>query len=543
MTNRNIILVFQLSAKKTTFILDQPGIKMICTRMRYARFLLFAFFFLLSAITNAQPLKKYITITFDDLPFACMCETETQKQELTDKLIATFKKYNIPVLGFVNEQKLNTNGLADPTKITLLQKWLNAGLELGNHGFNHVNINDITLEEYKQEILKGEKITRPLSQKSKLPYRFFRHPYLSPGNTLQNRKELDNFLKDHNYKIAPNTITYQDYTFSDAYEVALRMNDTVSAKRIREAYLPYTLSQLEAAEKQSFDLFGREVKQILMVHANMLNADAFGDVVKLLQDRDYSFVSIDEALKDPAYNRPDTTQGRTGITWLARWALEMGKSNIRYPKNPVPSFVLDMARQTTFNHEKAMAGSIKAIPPFVVVDKPKEFKVLSENSIMMKAGEKTDLHNPPSGNAFFNNAPKFLFTPDKDFDFSAKVKPDFESRYDGGAILIYSDAQNWAKILFQYTGDKLILGNSVVKNKITDDSYFNIPQNKEIYLRLRKTGRVFTFLTSQDGKQWEVVRDFVYEKANNMKIGFYSQSPVGADCGVEYSEIKYEGKK
>ena len=469
-----------------------------------------------------------------------MCETEAQKNELTDKLIASFKKYNIPVLGFVNEQKLYTNGNEDPAKTALLQKWLDAGLELGNHGYNHVNITDISLDEYKQEILKGEKITKPLSQKAKRSYRFFRHPYLSPGNTLVERKELEAFLKQHKYKIAPNTITYQDYTFSDAYEVALRINDTASANRVREAYIPYTLSQFEAAEKQSLDLFSRNVNQILMVHANMLNADAFGEVAKRLLEKGYTFVSIDEALKDQAYSRPDTAQGRTGITWLARWAAQMGQSGVRYPKEPVPQFVVDLARQTTFNHEKAIAGSIKAIPPFVVVDKVKEIKAISDNSLVMIAGEKTDLHNPASGTSFFNNAPKLLFTPGNDFDFSAKVKPDFEGRYDGGAVLVYSDRDNWAKILFKFTGDKLILGNSVVKNKITDDSYFNIPQNREIYLRVRKVGRVFTFLTSQDGKQWDVVRDFVYHKPENMKIGFYSQSPVGKDCEVVYSEISYK---
>ena len=199
--------------------------------------------------------------------------------------------------------------------------------------------------------------------------------------------------------------------------------------------------------------------------------------------------------------------------------------------------------QTKDDPGKAIAGKIKSLPPFIVIDGVKEFRVLSDEAVEMTADTKTDLHNPASGTAFFGNAAKFLFTPAKDFDFSAKVKPDFEDRYDGGAVLIYSDRDNWAKILFQYTGDKLILGNSVVKNKITDDSYFNIPQNKEIYLRVRKVGRVFTFLTSQDGKQWDVVRNFVYNKPENMKIGFYSQSPIGPDCKVVYSEIKYEGKE
>jgi hypothetical protein len=83
-----------------------------------------------------------------------------------------------------------------------------------------------------------------------------------------------------------------------------------------------------------------------MIHANRLNADAFSDVAKMMQDRGYIFISMDEALKDPAYARPDTYDGKVGVTWLFRWAAEMGKTGINYGKSPVPQFVIDVTRQT-----------------------------------------------------------------------------------------------------------------------------------------------------------------------------------------------------
>ncbi len=251
----------------------------------------------------------------------------------------------MPVMAVVNEQKLEADGKVDPERVALLQKWLDAGFELGNHGYKHQNINDISEAEYKQEILMGERITRQLSKASGMPFRFFRHPYLSAGDTLPVRKKLDEYLQANKYIIAPNTITYQDYTFSGAYERALRDGDEALAARIREAYLSYTISQWDAAERQSLDLFGREIKQILMVHANRINADAFADVARLLVARGYTFVSMDEALKDPAYSRPDTYPGKVGVTWLSRWAAEMGKSGIRYEKERVPQFVIDVTRQ------------------------------------------------------------------------------------------------------------------------------------------------------------------------------------------------------
>ena len=294
------------------------------------------------SITFAQ---RYVAITFDDLPVVCQCKTDAERRDITSKLIATFTKYKLPILGVVNEQKLESeNGVVEPARVALLQQWLDAGFELGNHGYSHKNINEISFEEYKSEILKGERVTRPLALKKGLPYRFYRHPYLSAGDDLKVRKALDQFLKEHHYSIAPNTITYQDYTFSGAYETALLKGDTALARKIQDAYLPYTLSRWEAAERQSQELFGREIKHILMVHANRINADTFDKVLQMMQDRGYRFISMDEALKDPAYARPDTFDGEVGVTWLSRWAAEQGKK-FQTTGAPVPEFVMDVVRK------------------------------------------------------------------------------------------------------------------------------------------------------------------------------------------------------
>ena len=317
----------------------------------YDRSLLRAFMlifcFTITSVTGygQEPTKlRYVAITFDDLPVVCQCENDAERMEITKKLIATFKKYKMPILAVVNEQKLESNGTVDQARTDLLQQWLAAGFELGNHGYSHKNINEVSFDEYKNEILKGERVTRALAKKNGIPFRFYRHPYLSAGDNIQIRKDLDAFLKEHHYIIAPNTITYQDYTFSGAYETALRKGDTVLAKRIRDAYLPYTLSRWEMAEQQSIELFGREIKQILMVHANLINADAFEDVAKMMVQRGYVFISIDEAMKDAVYQRPDTFDGNVGVTWLSRWAAEEGKTfNVKGVA--VPEFVLEVLKK------------------------------------------------------------------------------------------------------------------------------------------------------------------------------------------------------
>jgi hypothetical protein len=77
---------------------------------------------------------------------------------------------------------------------------------------------------------------------------------------------------------------------------------------------------LEFYEKQSSTLLGYEIKQILLVHANMLNADHFDKLITRMKKRGYQFISLEEALRDKAYRLEDRFIARAGISWLQRWA-------------------------------------------------------------------------------------------------------------------------------------------------------------------------------------------------------------------------------
>ena len=54
-------------------------------------------------------------------------------------------------------------------------------------------------------------------------------------------------------------------------------------------------------EQQSVAIVGREIAQTLLLHASALNAATFDALAAKLEARGYRFVSLGEALKDPAY--------------------------------------------------------------------------------------------------------------------------------------------------------------------------------------------------------------------------------------------------
>jgi hypothetical protein len=80
----------------------------------------------------------------------------------------------------------------------------------------------------------------------------------------------------------------------------------------------------EHAEKASQEVFGREIPQILLIHCNELNSVTLRESIARMRHRGYRFVTLDEATKDEAYQRPDTFTGPGG-SWLQRSAKAMGK--------------------------------------------------------------------------------------------------------------------------------------------------------------------------------------------------------------------------
>lgn len=281
-----------------------------------------------------------MAVTFDDLPANPAGTLSTALpvwREMTGKLLGVFQAAAMPVVGFVNENKLELKGETDAdraARIGVLKMWTDAGFELGNHSYSHPSLNRTPLEEFEQDVIRGEPVTRGLLQAQGKPLRYFRHPFLQVGLELEKRRAFEAFLKQRGYAIAPVTIDNDEWIYAAVYADALRKGDSAAASRIGADYLRYMLQVVEFIEGVSRGLLGREVAQVLLVHANQLNADHFGALAKRVADRGYRFVTLEEALRDPAYARADTYVGAWGISWLHHWEITEGRRRTPAPDPP-----------------------------------------------------------------------------------------------------------------------------------------------------------------------------------------------------------------
>jgi len=293
----------------------------------------------LSIAATAQRPHRSIAITIDDLPVVSSREDIQTRREITRKLLDAIKKAKIPEIGFVNEDQLYDDGQLDDEQVGLLRLWSDAGLELGNHTFSHPSLNAVGLQAYEDDILKGETVTKELLATVGGHIHYFRHPYLETGETPEIKHGLNTFLQEHGYTVAPVTFEGSDYIFSDAYEKAIAAGDPKTMNRIASAYLSFMTRKLRYWERQSKRLFGRNIAQIMLLHANAINADHLGDLAAMLKRNGFRFVDLKTALKDKAYRKGDTYTGPDGISWLTRWAIARGERFIEPNEPEVPKWV------------------------------------------------------------------------------------------------------------------------------------------------------------------------------------------------------------
>jgi peptidoglycan/xylan/chitin deacetylase (PgdA/CDA1 family) len=250
--------------------------------------LLFIYTALFSSLCFAG--DREIAITIDDLPLvASQMNTPNNQQrsrERFTKIVEAFTKYKVPATGFV------IAGAIEKGQWAFLEQFRQAGFMLGNHTYSHYNLNQMSAEKYIADIERADKILAPIMTEP----RYFRYPYLAEGNKNTKQKVYD-YLAAHHYIIAPVTIDSKDFAFNEtSYKVPFHAREAYIMK-LKPRYLAYIWKQTQMAEKRSK---GQAGKQILLIHANLLNSYLLGDILEMYQKNGYKFISLTEALKNPA---------------------------------------------------------------------------------------------------------------------------------------------------------------------------------------------------------------------------------------------------
>jgi peptidoglycan/xylan/chitin deacetylase (PgdA/CDA1 family) len=284
---------------------------------------------------------RSVAITIDDGPAVNELKDLGNFQRIARGLLASLEAEKVPATIFINERQINVQGQRDG-RAGVLAQWLDAGYDLGNHTYSHPSLNKVSLREFEDDLVRGDVIMRPMIEERGRKLVWFRYPYLDSGTTPEVHRAIVDFLEEHHYRVAHVTVDYSDYSFAGVYGRLLRAGDVATAERVKQAYLDQINVGFSYAEKASQEILGYELPQILLIHCNELNSVTLRESIARMRRRGYSFVTLDEATKDPAYARADTFAG-SGGSWLERTAKATGEK-ITAEQPRMPQWIRDLPR-------------------------------------------------------------------------------------------------------------------------------------------------------------------------------------------------------
>jgi peptidoglycan/xylan/chitin deacetylase (PgdA/CDA1 family) len=301
----------------------------IDARVFVLRFVVAALLIFASALAWGQQMA----VTFDDLPVHGAMPPGMTRLKIAQSILKTLRQEKLPaVYGFINGGR----GQAEPGSLSVLKAWVEAGQPLGNHTWAHLDLNEETPEEFEWEVSRNEPLLESLMGKG--DWHWLRYPFLHEGDTLEKRRAVRAWLFAHAYKIAQVNMDFEDYLWNAPYARCMAKHDAASVQKLHDGYLAVADQYYSVFRQLSQLIYGRDVKYVLLMHIGAFDARMLPELLALYRAKGVEFVSLQDAMSDPAYLDDPDIGDRAGGAFLE---LMMQKRKFKFPPNAKPYKELD----------------------------------------------------------------------------------------------------------------------------------------------------------------------------------------------------------
>jgi peptidoglycan/xylan/chitin deacetylase (PgdA/CDA1 family) len=278
-----------------------------------------------------------VAITVDDLPRVPWTSDPSSADEVLHRLVTAFERHHLPpVTGFVNGQRLEEH----PEDRKSLERWVRAGNSLGNHTYSHLDLARVPLETFYENVRRNEKVLESL-QGAPVPgrdWRVFRYPYLQEGTNQEAREAVRAYLFSRGYRIAEVSVDFEDWQWFPIFARCSGAGDEQGLHALRVRYRRAARETLVESDKLARTLFGRRIRQILLLHAGEFTAEMIEDLLDEYEAMGVRFVSLDDALQDSVYHLDPRFARNWGSPFLyqVESALRGDDPDAKWP--PYPEF-------------------------------------------------------------------------------------------------------------------------------------------------------------------------------------------------------------
>ena len=267
-----------------------------------------------------------VAVTFDDLPLNGELAPGTTRDGIVADVLPILKKYGLPpVYGFINAKKLegSDDGAA------ALRRWVAGGQHVGNHTYSHIDLHKSAPDAFLADLREDEPALELLDPSGQ--WRWLRYPYLREGDTLEKRREVRDALKERGYRVAQVTLDYEDYLWNTAYARCVATHDTKAIAWLRSSYLEIAAAYLRGNRQMADLVFAHPIKHVLLLHLGAFSSTILPDLFDLMKKAGFTFVTLEDAQSDPAYDTDPDAGSKYGGTLLEQW---MDVRHLKYPDLP-----------------------------------------------------------------------------------------------------------------------------------------------------------------------------------------------------------------
>jgi peptidoglycan-N-acetylglucosamine deacetylase len=237
-----------------------------------------------------------VALTFDDLPAHGPVPQGLTRVGIIRAILKDLKDANAPgVYGFINAGKLEQV----PADMEVLKLWRAAGYPLGNHTYTHPSLNKISAKDFEQNIEQNEAPLKSLMDGQ--DWHWLRYPFLDEGDTVEKRRVVRAYLREHNYRIAQVTLDFQDWAWNSPYARCLAKNDTNAIEQLKTMYANTAEEFLDLGPKLANLVYGRDIKHVLLLHVGGFETVMLPRLLEILKRRGYKLITLSEAKSDSAY--------------------------------------------------------------------------------------------------------------------------------------------------------------------------------------------------------------------------------------------------
>jgi peptidoglycan/xylan/chitin deacetylase (PgdA/CDA1 family) len=283
---------------------------------------------ILLAIYAGSARSQEMAVTFDDLPSHGALPAGMTRLEIAHSILESLHREQLPpTYGFINGGR----GGEDQDSPAVLAAWRAAGQPLGNHTWTHHDIDLETAAQFQADVSGNEPLLNQLMGHE--DWHWFRYPFLHEGATLGKRRTARAWLSAHGYRIAETSMDFEDYLWNEPYARCVAKHDAASIQKLHDSYLAVAGQYYTLFRQLSHTVYARDVKYVLLMHIGAFDARMLPELLAFYRSRGVKFISLPDAISDPAYRDDPDIGAAGGGTHLE---LMMQARHLTIPDNTKP---------------------------------------------------------------------------------------------------------------------------------------------------------------------------------------------------------------